>query len=192
VTRLQAGQRESRCSSLSLFRDFSVSQCVHIKFGSHPVRIRLVPGCVSLRYKGRSMKLITRLILVPGCVSLRYKGRSMKLITRLILVPGCVSLRYKGRSMKLITRLILVPGCVSLRYKGRSMKLITRLVFVSKAMKHRRYTSTRSLLVVDCFANTCFITLMVLEIQSAIRGKTAVLTQMLELLSCCTGLEYFH
>ena len=148
MTRLQAGQRESRCSSLSLFRDFSVSQCVHIKFGSHPVRIRLVPGCVSLRYKGRSMKLITRLILVPGCVSLRYKGRSMK--------------------------------------------LITRLVFVSKAMKHRRYTSTRSLLVVDCFANTCFITLMVLEIQSAIRGKTAVLTQMLELLSCCTGLEYFH
>jgi len=48
-----------------------------------------------------------------------------------------------------------------------------------------------SLLVVDCFANPRIITLVVLEIQSAIRVKTAVLTQVLELLSCCTGLENF-
>ena len=65
MIRLQAGQRESGCSSLSSFLDYSVNQYVHIRSGSHPVRIRLIPGYVSTRYKGRNMKLITRLIFVP-------------------------------------------------------------------------------------------------------------------------------
>lgn len=106
--RLQARQRESGCSSIISFLDSSVSQCVHVKSGSYPVRVRLKPGCVSTRYKGRNMKLITHLIFVP------------------------------------------------------------------KTTKYRRYTSTGSLLVVDCFANPCLIALEVLEIQSAIRGKTNI------------------
>jgi hypothetical protein len=58
-------------------------------------------------------------------------------------------------------------------------------------MKHRRLHLHKVIARSGLFANPCLITLVVLEIQSAIRAKRTVLTHMLELLSCCTGLENF-
>lgn len=125
MTRLQAEEQENRCSSLSSFGDSSVRHYVHVRPLSHPVRISLIPRCVSARYKGRKMKPITHLRFVP------------------------------------------------------------------KAMKQRRHTSTRSLLVGVCFGSSCLFTLVVLEIQSAIRFKSTVLTNMLELLCFVLGWRFF-